>query len=117
MFFKVTAVCSRRGCGREPSLLPSQVPVSLSRTRQEAVKLPSDPPHTTTLDCGSAVMKSVCWFLASGNEGGLQSLVLGNTSLEERRPSSPLYPPVKRTMVSSLAAAGPGCFVMIDDDN
>ena len=59
----------------------------------------------------SAVVKSVWLLLPSGNEGGLQSLVLGNTSLEER------LPPVKRTMVSSLAAAGPGSFVMIDDDN
>ena len=62
----------------------------------------------------SAVVKIVWSSLPSGNEGGLQSLVLGNNSLEERR-LSPLNPPVKRTMVSSLA--GPGCFVMVDDDN
>ena len=115
MFFKVTAVCSYRGCGREPSLLLSQVPVSLSRTRQEARKLfPSYPPHTATRVFSSAVVKSVCPSLASGNEGGLQSLVLGNNSLEERPPL--LYPPVKRTMVSSLtggaSVAGPGCLVL-----
>ena len=111
MFFKVTAVCSDRGCGREPSLLPSQVPVSLSRTRQEARLYP---PHTATRVFSSAVVKSVGPYLPSGNKGGLQSLVLGNTSLEERR--RPLYPPVKRTMVSSLAGgasvAGPGCLVL-----
>ena len=76
---------------------------------------PSYPPHTAIRVFSSAVVKSVCWFLASGNEGGLQSLVLGNTSLEERRPPSP-HPPVKRTMVSSLAGgasvAGPGCLVL-----
>ena len=64
----------------------------------------------------SAVVKSVWWDLPSGNEGGLQSLVLGNNSLEERRPSSGLYPPVKKAMVSSLAGgasvAGPGCLVL-----
>ena len=103
-----------RGCGREPSLLPSQVPVSLSRTRQEARELLSTyPPHTATRVFSSAVVKSVWLYLYSGNEGGLQSLVLGNNSLEERR-LSPLNPPVKRTMVSSLAgggsvAVGPGC--------
>ena len=115
MFFNVTAVCRCRSCVREPSLLPSQVPVSLSRTRQEARELPSVPPHTATRVFSSAVVKSVWKAFRSGNEGGLQPLVLGNTSLEERR--RPLYPPVKRTMMSSLAAAGPGCFVMIDDDN
>ena len=63
---------------------------------------PSDPPHTATRVFSSAVVKSVCSALPSGNEGGLQSLVLGNSSLEESQPSP--YPPVKRTM----AAAGPG---------
>ena len=74
------------------------------------------PPHTATRVFFSAVVNSVWVLLPSGNDGGLQSLVLGNTSLEERRPSSPLYPPVKRTMVSSLAGgasvAGPGCLVL-----
>ena len=117
MFFKVTAVCRDRGCGREPSLLPSQVPVSLSRTRQEAVELPPEinPPHTATRVFSSAVVKSVWLLLPSGNEGGLQSLVLGNTSLVERTRS--LAPPVKRTMVSSLAGgasvAGPGYSVLV----
>ena len=109
-----------RGCGREPSLLPSQVPVSLSRTRQEAVEpLPEIvPPHTATCVFSSAVVKSVGTFLPSGNDGGLQSLVLRNTSLEERvleGEASP-SPPVKKTMVSSLAGGAsvvaPGCLVL-----
>ena len=58
-------------------------------------------------------MKSVWRYLRRGNEGGVQSLSFGSTSLDERLPGLP--PPVKRTMVSSLA--GPGSFVMIDDDN
>ena len=109
-------MCWNRGIVREPSLLSSQVPVCLSRTRQDAVKLPSKPPHTAALGRGSAVVKSVCPYFTSGNEGRLQPFVLGNTSLEERRPSS-LYPPVKRTMVSSLAGGasveGPGYSVLV----
>ena len=106
-----------RGLGREPSLLPSQVPVSLSRTRQEArMSLPTPPPHAATRVFSSAVVKIVCSVLPLGNEGGLQSLVLGNNSLEERRRPSYPPPPVKRTMVSSLAGgasvAGPGCLVL-----
>ena len=76
----------------------------------------SIPPHTATLGRGSAVVKIV-WLLlpfSPGNEGKLQSLVLGNNSLEESQPKP--APPVKSTMVSSLEAF-PGCFVMIDDDN
>ena len=119
MFFKVTAVCWNRFIVREPSLLSSQVLVCLSRTRQDAVKLPYlfKPPHTAVLGRGSAVVKSVCPYFTSANEGGLQPFVLGNISLEESRPSS-LYPPVKRAMVSSLlgggsVVVGPGCFVLV----
>ena len=42
------------------------------------------PPHAATLSRASAVVKIVWRSLASGNEGGLQLLVLGNNSLVER---------------------------------
>ena len=77
--------------------------------------LPGRPPHTATVGVGPTVVNKVWTSLPSGNEGGLQPLLLGNTSLEDSLP--PLYPPVKRTMVSSLAGgasvARPGCFCVM----
>ena len=63
-----------------------------------------------TLGFGSAVVNKAGAYLDVGKEGGEQSLVFGNTSLEERYLPS-REPPVKRATVSSrtggASVAGP----------
>ena len=96
------------GLVRSPILLSSQRWELWSRTRQEAVVVipATSPPQVAMTGLGSDV-KNVTWsFLLTGKSGGVQPVVLGKTSTEERDPPWPDHPPViKRTFSSVLNGA------------
>ena len=97
-FFVLPTMCAHLKCNfadhwRLPSHLPycgpsapiSHLWLARSRTRQEERDLPHRaPPQIATVGFGPAVVNNVGKDLGTGNEGGEQLLVLGNTSLEER---------------------------------